>query len=548
MGRWADMDSVRKKHPCGLDAPPLTTKQDTERLPSGFERIGYDSDTQIYTFRDSEGNTYESEPGNRYGELRPVRSPSRHMMFAPAETTEGHNAQPSRSFADMLSGQEDAIEEQNKEATRIMLPFALLVLVFLVLVFKLLYRSDNGSVADPQDAIDCGEGSDAYSAMPVSMHPIPQTQYQHYIPRFLLRRFSTPPPAAVSHERKRSRNRRSDDILNTVRLDKDVPEIGTVLVGRVFGQLDMYRDDSLFGQEEQNRLEKKLSKIEQAASRIINTVVTAHTTGHDRVSLSRYDKDVLRKFMFVMKYRSTIFFQRFNHQKADDYCADDKAQFLEYMEKHKKKRPLDVWFDNLIKIIDKDMDPDGRWLTELLDEIYPGDAQWLSFNVRSMYLCLVTPSDPSDEFLLTGNAFGIHEGPVDYSTNCSTGAMMQAHNDPAHAVSLLRDLPVMKARNSYTVVKNKRIFLADNADGEPRKENNFTFTFFRLESRHVQTMNLVMLDQAHNSSHIVFKSEAGLRRALEFYLGYPTQANGLYSIKTISERPDLSTIKPNTSA
>lgn len=154
------MDSVRKKHPCGLDAPPLTTKQDTERLPSGFERIGYDSDTQIYTFRDSEGNTYESEPGNRYGELRPVRSPSRHMMFAPAETTEGHNAQPSRSFADMLSGQEDAIEEQNKEATRIMLPFALLVLVFLVLVFKLLYRSDNGSVADPQDAIDCGEGSD----------------------------------------------------------------------------------------------------------------------------------------------------------------------------------------------------------------------------------------------------------------------------------------------------------------------------------------------------------------------------------------------------
>ena len=62
MGRWADMDSVRKKHPCGLEVPPLTTKQDAERLPSGLERIGYDSDTQVYTFRDSEGNTYESEP------------------------------------------------------------------------------------------------------------------------------------------------------------------------------------------------------------------------------------------------------------------------------------------------------------------------------------------------------------------------------------------------------------------------------------------------------------------------------------------------------
>lgn len=41
-----------------------------ERLPDGMQRIGYDSDTQTYTFRDhSDGTLWESEPGARDGLL-----------------------------------------------------------------------------------------------------------------------------------------------------------------------------------------------------------------------------------------------------------------------------------------------------------------------------------------------------------------------------------------------------------------------------------------------------------------------------------------------
>ncbi|KAI0181164.1 carbohydrate-binding module family 50 protein [Hypoxylon sp. FL1284] len=47
---------------------------DEERLPEGMQRIGYDADTQTYTFRDSDGSIWESAPGNQYGQLHRVSS------------------------------------------------------------------------------------------------------------------------------------------------------------------------------------------------------------------------------------------------------------------------------------------------------------------------------------------------------------------------------------------------------------------------------------------------------------------------------------------
>jgi hypothetical protein len=201
------------------------------------------------------------------------------------------------------------------------------------------------------------------------------------------------------------------------------------------------------------------------------------------------------------------------------------------------------------------------------------------------------PLDSSGEFLLTEDAFGVHEGPVSYSVDASTSqqtttaytefhtlsvisphivmilrdnslpepladkdnkvrdskrellaAVAQMHNNPDHATSMLQDLPVAKARNSYTVIKNGRLVLAAGVDSVPRGTDTFTFPFFRLESRHVQTINTIMLDQAHNIFTIVYKSDAALCKALEFYLSYPTCSNGNYSTKTISERSDDPTL------
>lgn len=53
MGRWSHLDT------------------DEERLPEGMVRIGYDADTQTYTYQDNNNGTlWEGPEGARYGTLR----------------------------------------------------------------------------------------------------------------------------------------------------------------------------------------------------------------------------------------------------------------------------------------------------------------------------------------------------------------------------------------------------------------------------------------------------------------------------------------------
>lgn len=54
MGRWSHLDT------------------DDERLPEGMARVGYDADTQVYTYRDSDGSYWEGAPGCQYGKLQRV--------------------------------------------------------------------------------------------------------------------------------------------------------------------------------------------------------------------------------------------------------------------------------------------------------------------------------------------------------------------------------------------------------------------------------------------------------------------------------------------
>jgi hypothetical protein len=415
------------------------------------------------------------------------------------------------------------------------------------------------------------------------------TQYHHYIPQFILRRFAIPSSSTPAHKhgKKRPKNTKGNELVNTIDLCNMPPEINKALVKRTFGMQDMYKDTNKFKITDQMHMERKLGAIEQTASRVLARVADAHKDGKEGISLSRPDKDLLRKFSFVMKYRSPIFFRRFDHQVSEDYDSDDRTQFLAYMRAKGFRRPLDVWFDNLIKIIDSEMDPAGKWVINLSNHIYPGDATWLFMNVRSMHLVFVSSFDPSEEFILTENAFGIHEGPVSYSVDHVTGeetmtaytefhilniisphlAMLlrhnslpepmevmndelrdqkremlaqqaRLHNDPHHATSLLEDLPVAKAKNSHTVVVNGRPALAEGADGKLRASDRFHFTFFRLESRHVQTINSILLNEAHKISIIVFKSERAFRAALEFYINYPSGNKGGHSLKALGLRPD----------
>ncbi|KAK6591544.1 hypothetical protein H4I95_12152 [Botrytis cinerea] len=309
--------------------------------------------------------------------------------------------------------------------------------------------------------------------------------------------------------------KKQQHLLHAVNLVGSSPELVEVTVKHTFAERDMYKDDSKLTPKQQMRIEEKLGRLESAVSNVIRKIVRAQENGKKDIWMSRSQKDLLRKFLWVMKYRSPIFFKRFNHQKAEDYDANDKHEFLEYMRKMNFQRPLDVWFDNLTKIMDTTMDPEGKWVEDLFEHIYPGDALWVFANIQTMYLALCTPSDQAKSLFLQK----------------TLSAYMKV-------LSLLKDLPVAKARNSYTKEVGGRLLLAEGKDGARRSSDRFCFTLFRLPSEHVQMLNSVMLDQACNISKIVYRSRSALKTALEFYLDMPTQTNGIYSMKTITERPD----------
>lgn len=70
-GHYEVLDSVRQAFSMGL-IDIDTIRQDEYRLPEGLQRIGYDADTQIYTYQDTDGSYWEGEEGNRYGQLHRV--------------------------------------------------------------------------------------------------------------------------------------------------------------------------------------------------------------------------------------------------------------------------------------------------------------------------------------------------------------------------------------------------------------------------------------------------------------------------------------------
>lgn len=81
---------------------------DQNRLPAGFKRVGYDADTEIYTYESAEGEMYRGAPGNRYGRLVPVLAPIDYDF-------------------------EEHVQD-NTSSYRYFLPFLLLVIVFLLMV------------------------------------------------------------------------------------------------------------------------------------------------------------------------------------------------------------------------------------------------------------------------------------------------------------------------------------------------------------------------------------------------------------------------------
>ncbi|KAI1355563.1 carbohydrate-binding module family 50 protein [Xylaria sp. FL0043] len=118
MARWSEYDT------------------DEERLPEGMQRIGYDADTQTYTFRDADGSIWESAPGNRYGQLRRVDGPP---------TLPSYGEEDESSPAQQLMYSESARPTSWRQEMMPLLNWFLLVGLFLLVVIWFISGSSKGS-------------------------------------------------------------------------------------------------------------------------------------------------------------------------------------------------------------------------------------------------------------------------------------------------------------------------------------------------------------------------------------------------------------------
>ncbi|MDI1485689.1 MAG: hypothetical protein OHK93_003878 [Ramalina farinacea] len=393
-----------------------------------------------------------------------------------------------------------------------------------------------------------------------------RSQYHHFVPRFILKNFAhlyqSPDEAAsssksstkpVKRNRKRGKKKKGpipgDLMLNVINLKGDNACIEEIPVATTLGVTDMYRDER---EQNQKHLEERLSKLESVAAMVMHKMRKAFEAGSPDVWITRSERDTLRKFLFIMKYRGSGFHRRYFHQTAEEYSEDDRQKLQDYMHKKGYEKPVDVWFDNIKAMVDLRMDPQMQWKDLLMESIiHEGPVSILSDpdtqKIRQgAYTEFHNFAGISPRLMIVLRSFVL---PVlDEDANEEIGLWRQncleqiaaQHGNPIEVRSLFEDLRITKARNTYTRIANGELEFLDGEDGVHRLHDKFCFPFFPISTKHTDWINFIMLENAHHILTIVFNSRKATDRTMQRYLTTPCEVNGQTFFKYVeSPEPNL---------
>ncbi|KAK5052707.1 hypothetical protein LTR84_002573 [Exophiala bonariae] len=374
------------------------------------------------------------------------------------------------------------------------------------------------------------------------------SQYQHYVPQFILRKYSdyTKPNYEDYVDKQqfdkalgKAKRRAGVNVLDF----KDGFTKGRLRrssCNKMFGLPDMYDAE----------IEIALSKLEQRVSTIIDAVENDFVNGKPATLIARPQKDLLRKFIFIMGYRNRNFHERFEGEK-DDYNSNDRAELVAYMHEKGIKTPNHVWLETMRAFIDVDLGQEHEcWYEWLTNHAYPADARWFWKNMTTSHLCFCTPESVDEEFMLTQNAYGVFEGPCSHRgwTDWHTFAPINHRlvivmrngflggipNLPSNLAGVITRI----ATTSYPTLR----FCSDGTSSSSHKfnpEDIFTFKFFHLPSTFVQRINSILIEEAVLTDMILYKSSSALRRALESYLGAEKPGFKIAIEKPREEGPEI---------
>ncbi|KAF8544110.1 hypothetical protein BDD12DRAFT_817171 [Trichophaea hybrida] len=288
-----------------------------------------------------------------------------------------------------------------------------------------------------------------------------------------------------------------------------------------------------------NYTEVALSKLEGRASLICRRIENAQQTGRSTFSLTRSEKDdVLRKFLYIMLYRSGIFRDKY-YMNIEDYQGGDKSQIVAFMEKKGFKTLKQVWAHHLRIILDTRIDVEGTWKNIVREEMVPDNATHYIERITNCFLSVVQPESNDDEFILTENGFAIFEGNASWNT--PTGYQFYVYHCLApiapRLMLVLRDnmlrtelKPRMKRMRRVGVktgaVPRFPSLLEDLPVSPPKtsccesqtftENDQFLFEIAKISTRHIHKMHGIMLSEARKS--VTFLSNKSAAASVESWL------------------------------
>ncbi|KAF3072249.1 hypothetical protein CFAM422_005458 [Trichoderma lentiforme] len=367
-------------------------------------------------------------------------------------------------------------------------------------------------------------------------------EYQHFIPQFLLRNFSHKyaPPGKSKEGKSKKRDPKKkmypgDQAVNSLCLSDHEFSFDESSVRRTCGLENMY----------------------------VNPTKPLQDHGH-------LEKNSFSYFVFLLADRGEQYHRKYNVDSMQDYNDGDKELLQHYMTKHGFTKPIDVWFQSLETIIDLDIDTKGCWKRHICESIYFPIADSFIDHICDMYMAICTPVNHDEEFVLTDNCYNVREGRTvayfDVSTGKHTSMGPCFHRfapisprliivlrsaylpepledaDPAikewrqfqrqlwidsiygsGIKSILEDLPIRKAINNYMEIVNGRLAPRSGRNHRLDINDSFCFTIFKIPTRHVRTINGLLIDHAFHGSRIIFNRKDIFLDLMEWYLTEPCE-------------------------
>ncbi|KAG2354845.1 hypothetical protein BDR07DRAFT_1304938, partial [Suillus spraguei] len=249
----------------------------------------------------------------------------------------------------------------------------------------------------------------------------PTTQYQHFIPRFILRRFQVGPVKSTT-ERRTEFRRTGIDPEYIYYYDIATGSLDIRPIGMVYGVTNVYQD--VRNTNNINELEGKLAELECQAASVIMDLHKALPQG--TFTLNRRSLELLRKFLFIMHYRNVSYSG--TYFQADHPENAGARQWIEAFMKTKGiQSPVEIWLHFLRYYLDtshSDIMRDAAELVEkygeeglqqmMLESHIPPDLEHFpayTYHIHAnSYFFSIWEATEGEEFIISHNAFGLWEG------------------------------------------------------------------------------------------------------------------------------------------